>query len=66
MGVLAFMNYLEIPLNLEGVEVEGVEFTDRGEIFITVTPLADGTDCHVCGQRISDFYGRDREIVLRH
>jgi transposase len=60
------MNYLEIPLNLEGVEVEGVEFTDRGEIFITVTPLADGTDCHVCGQRISDFYGRDREIVLRH
>jgi transposase len=60
------MNCLEIPLDLEGVEVEGIEFTDQGEIFITVTSTVDGTDCHVCDEKITDFYGQERKIILRH
>jgi len=60
------MNCLEIPLDLEGVAVEGIEFTDQGEIFITVTSTVDGTDCHVCDERITDFYGQERTIILRY
>lgn len=60
------MNCLEIPLDITGVKIEGVEFTEQGEIFITITSTIAGTVCHVCGQEITDFHGEDREIVLRH
>ena len=60
------MNCLEIPLDIAGVKIEGVEFTEQGEIFVTISSTIAGTACHVCGQKISDFYGQDREIILRH
>lgn len=60
------MNCLEIALDITGVKIEGVEFTEDGEIFITITSTIEGTACHVCGQEITDFYGEDREIILRH
>lgn len=60
------MNCLEIPLDITDVKIEGVEFTEEGEIFITITSTVAGTTCHVCNQEITDFYGEDREIVLRH
>ena len=63
---MAFMNCLAIPLDLAGVNIEGVEFTEEGEIFVTITSTAEGTACHVCGQEIADFYGEDPEIILRH
>ena len=28
------MNYLEIPLDVAGVNIEGVEFTEEGEIVV--------------------------------
>ena len=65
-GLLAFMNCLEIPLDITSVTIEGVEFTEEGEIFVTMTSMIEGTVCHVCGQEITDFYGEDREIILRH
>lgn len=60
------MSYFEIPLDIEGVKIEGVEFTKQDEIFISVTSTIEGTECHICGQKITNFYGQDREIVLRH
>lgn len=60
------MNCLEIPLNIAGVKIEDVEFTEQDEIFITITSTVAGTACHVCNQEITDSYGEDREIVLRH
>jgi transposase len=60
------MSDLKIPLDIEGLEVEGVELTEEGEIYITVVSTVEGTDCHVCGQNISEPYGQDREITLRH
>jgi hypothetical protein len=65
-GKLAFMSYFEIPLDIEGVKIEGVEFTKQDEIFISVTSTIEGTECHICVQKITNFYGQDREIVLRH
>lgn len=60
------MNYLEIPLDIQDVEIEGIEFAEQGEIFITVTSTVEQTDCHLCGQKITDSHGQDREIILRH
>ena len=60
------MESFEIPLDLEGVNIEAVEFTKNNEILITVMSTVDGVFCHQCGRSISDFYGYDREITLRH
>jgi len=60
------MESFEIPLDLEDVKIETVEFTKNHEILITVRSTLDGVFCHQCGQNITDFYGYDREITLRH
>jgi len=60
------MNHFEIPLDIEDVKIERVEFKENGEIIITVTGTVEGTCCHRCGQKITDSYGHDREITLRH
>lgn len=60
------MNHFEIPLDIEDVKIERVEFKENGEIIIVVTSTVEGTYCHRCGQKITDSYGHDREIRLRH
>lgn len=60
------MNHFEIPLDIEDVKIERVEFKENGEIIIVVTSTVEGTCCHRCGQQITDSYGHDREITLRH
>jgi transposase len=60
------MKHFEMPLDIEDVEIERVEFKENGEIIITVTSTLEGTYCHRCGQKITDSYGYDREITLRH
>jgi hypothetical protein len=47
----------EIPLDIEGVKIERVDFTLQGEILIMVTSMVEGTRCHRCGQEIKDSYG---------
>lgn len=60
------MNHVEIPLDIEDIKIENVEFKEHGEIIIRVTSTLEGTYCHQCGQKITDSYGHDREITLRH
>jgi transposase len=60
------MKHFEMPLDIEDVEIERVEFKENGEIIITVTSTLEGTCCHRCGGKITDSYGCDREITLRH
>jgi transposase len=60
------MKHFEMPLDIEDVEIERVEFKENGEIIIVVTSTVEGTYCHRCGQKITDSYGYDREITLRH
>ena len=57
------MNYLEIPLDVADVNIKSIEFTEEGEIFITITSTIQGTVCQSCGQKIFDFYGENREIT---
>jgi hypothetical protein len=40
------MAHFEIPLDIEDVEIEQVEFTLNDEIIITVTSTVEGTQCH--------------------
>ena len=60
------MAHVEIPLDIEDVEIEQVEFTPNNEIIITVTSTVEGTHCHRCGKNIKQAYGEGREITLRH
>ena len=60
------MDRFEIPLDLEDVKIEHVEFAQNNEIIITVTSTLEGAVCHCCGKEINDSYGYGREIILRH
>ena len=60
------MDRFEIPLDIEDVKIERVEFTQDNEIIITVTSTLEGTNCHRCGKNITAAYGYGREITLRH
>ena len=60
------MDRFEIPLDIEDVKIEAVEFTPKNEIIITVTSTVEGTACHRCGKKITAAYGCGREITLRH
>jgi transposase len=60
------MDRFEIPLDIEDVKIEAVEFTPNNEIIITVTSTVEGTHCHCCGRKITAAYGCGREITLRH
>ena len=55
------MDRFEIPLDIEDVKIERVEFTQNNEIIITVTSTLEGTHCHRCGQKITVawFWERD-------
>ena len=50
--VIRFMKHFEIPLDIEDVTIDKVEFKENGEIIITVTSTVEGTYCHRCGQKI--------------
>ena len=60
------MDRFEMPLDIEDVKIEAVEFTPTNEISITVPRTLEGTDCHRCGKKIMAAYGYGREITLRH
>jgi transposase len=60
------MDRFEIPLDIQDVKIEAVEFTPKNEVIITVTSTVEGTDCHRCGKKITAAYGCGREITLRH
>ena len=57
------MDRFEIPLDIEDVKIEAVEFTPNNEIIITVTSTVEGTRCHRCGNKIKQAYGEGREIT---
>ena len=60
------MAHFEIPLDIEDVKIEQVEFTPNNEIMITVTSTVEGTQCHRCGKKITKTYGERRESTLHH
>ena len=49
----------EIPLDIPDVTIESVRTTPAGHLEITVKSTVEGTPCHQCGQRTTQFYGED-------
>lgn len=60
------IQYVTIPLDIEGVQVNQVHITPSGEVHIHVTSTVEGTSCHRCGREIKEVYDYGREIKLRH
>lgn len=58
--------YVTIPLDIEGVNVNRVEVTGDGEVRIHVSSTVNGTQCHRCGRDIDHRYDEAREVKLRH
>lgn len=57
---------IESLLNVPEVRVLGVEYDERGDLFIEVESTLKGTTCRRCGQPIEAFHGYDRPVQLRH
>jgi transposase len=58
------MTTFEIPLGIEGVEIEKVEITTEGNIAIRAISTITGTLCHKCDNLIIKPYGYGAEVVL--
>jgi transposase len=59
-------NQIQIPLNLPDVRVLEVRQTLKSEWLIRVESMAGGTNCHKCGERITDYPGLEAPLRLRH
>lgn len=57
---------ITIPLDIQGIMVNGVTVTPEGEVHIHAASIIKGTICHCCGREINKIHGYDREIKLRH
>jgi transposase len=55
-----------IPLDILDVEIIEVKQDKQGVYLITVESTLDYTQCHACGQKITQYKGHDRPITLRH
>jgi transposase len=60
------VEYVTIPLDIEGVKIDRVDVNNAGEIHIYVSSTEAGTQCHRCGGHLQEVYDEAREIKLRH
>lgn len=57
---------INVPLDIENIEVVNVDNRKDGKIFITVKSTEEGTDCSKCGQHTTACCGHGKKRVLRH
>ncbi len=57
---------IEIPLDIEDIDIKNVSFTNTNEILITVESTIEGTQCHCCREFIKKPHGFGRELKLQH
>ena len=57
------MDRFEIPLDIEDVKIEHVEFTPNNEIIITVTSTVEGTLCH--SNAIKEVLEPIRKLIMQ-
>lgn len=57
---------LQSLLNLPTVRVLKSEYTDRGDLVISVESTLESATCRRCGQEIHQFHGHDKPLRLRH
>jgi len=57
---------IEIPLDIDEIDIKRLIFTERDEIVIEVESTVEGTYCHQCERKTTKYHGCNREIMLRH
>jgi len=53
-------------LKIKGIVIEEVEINENDEVIIKVRSTVEGTKCQKCGKTITEEYGEDEAIKLRH
>ena len=56
----------EVPIDIPNVRVESVEINRKGAFVITLSSTEHGTECHVCGRKLTKRCGHGRAVILRH
>lgn len=59
-------NTIEVPFDIEDVEVINVESNVEGQLIITVKSTIEGTCCHKCGHLASALYDHGDARTVRH
>jgi len=60
------MDNLQIPPEIPDVRIEKFERSEKGDFIITVTSVIGGAICHKCGRHITESYGYDKAVMIRH
>src|SRR3989442_15579328 len=64
--IWAMASMIEFPLDIPDVRVLKSEFSERGDLIITVESTLQSAACRLCGRQIQEFHGHDAPIRLRH
>jgi transposase len=59
-------NTIEVPFDIEDVEVLNIESMTDGQLIITVKSTIEGTCCHKCGNHIKTLYDHGDARTVRH
>jgi transposase len=57
---------IPLLLNIANIKIEGIEINNKGEVVIKVESTKEKGKCHQCEKEISEYYGEDKAIRLRH
>jgi transposase len=59
-------NTIEVPFDIEDVEVINLESNTEGQLIITVKSTIEGTCCHKCGRHTKALYDHFDARTIRH
>lgn len=57
---------IPLLLNIGNIKIEKIEINNKGEVVIKVESTKETGKCHQCEKEISEYYGEDKTIRLRH
>jgi len=59
-------NTIEVPFDIENVEILNTEINEDGQLIITVRNTEESVCCHGCGKKATELYGHADVRVVRH
>lgn len=59
-------NTIEVPFDIEDVEIINTEVNTEGQFIITVKSTIEGTCCHKCGNNVKALYDHGDARFVRH
>lgn len=59
-------NTIEVPFDIEGVEIISSETNEIGQVIITVRSTVFNTTCHFCQEIVTELHGHCEARIVRH